>query len=42
LKKTGHKVIHIGNRIRDAKIRDEKIYLILDDFGLGLIEKTSF
>lgn len=42
LKKTNHKVIHVGNRIRDAKITKDKIYLILDDFGLGLIEKTSF
>ena len=42
LKKTGHKVIYVGHRIRDAKITKDKIYLILDDFGLGLIEKTSF
>ena len=42
LKKTNHKVIHVGNRIRDAKIMNDKIYLILDDFGLGLIEKTNF
>lgn len=42
LKITKKKIIHSGHRIRDAKIIDEKIYLVFDELGLGIIEKTTF